>query len=402
MEFMKTNTHSRQNGLALVMVLMSIMILLLLGTSLISMSTHLRLQAAQVASDISARTAADAAMAMAIDDMQDRLEISPWDNSALPEQSGALANSDETYTYKVTGNEGSGHTIEAIGYSGSSECKLTAVLVPTGLYEFAIYAKDQLDFKSKSNVTTINMQANDRPLEVGILNILASSMTMKSDVFIDGDILVGPGGNPSEVVNMGGGAISGDLATMGFAPTLPEITVPSGLAAMGSGGSITSDTTLSSDGHYDSINLENNKTLTIDGEVVLYITGDIVLGNNATIEVNNTNPNSSLTIYVNGKIEEKNGAAMNNLTEDSTKLSIYGLPGCQSIDFKNSGEFYGTLYAPYADVIVHNSMDVYGAMTAKSLEFKNSSNFYYDAALRESNFEDVGVQFAVKYWSQEY
>ena len=171
---------------------------------------------------------------------------------------------------------------------------------------------------------------------------------------------------------------------------------------MPSSGTITESTTISSSAKYDGINLlgsdpNGSSIITIDGKVEIYVTGDIILGNNDEIRIL---PGSSLTIYLGGNLTIDNGGAINNETKDAKALKIYGLDTCTSIDFKNSADFYGAIYAPNADILLRNGAQVYGAMVGKSFTQDVSGNFHYDMSLREVDPSEIGVHMVIKRWSE--
>ena len=123
----------------------------------------------------------------------------------------------------------------------------------------------------------------------------------------------------------------------------------------------------------------------------LYVTGNLVLGNSSAIEVDDSFPDSSLTIYLSGNLDSKNSSSVNNSTEVPDKCKIYGLDTCTKMDFKNSSDLYAVVYAPQADIVFHNSASIYGSLIGKSLDFKSASNLYYDASLREPQNELVSL-----------
>ena len=134
------------------------------------------------------------------------------------------------------------------------------------------------------------------------------------------------------------------------------------------------------------------------GDVVLYITGNIDLGNACEIIVKD---NSSLTIYIDGDIVTGNGASIGteNPTKDAMTLQLYGTgTGGQNFDIKAKNEWTGVIYAPNAHVDLYAKGDAYGSIVADSFEFKNGGNFYYDEALREVSIQDEGVSFVVERW----
>jgi hypothetical protein len=60
------------------------------------------------------------------------------------------------------------------------------------------------------------------------------------------------------------------------------------------------------------------------------------------------------------------------------------------IDLKNSSEISGLIYAPYAQVLVHNSADVYGAIYGSDVDIRNSGDIWFDTALKD---EGGGAEF---------
>ena len=184
---------------------------------------------------------------------------------------------------------------------------------------------------------------------------------------------------------------------------LPSVAVPEELQILPSGGTINNDTTIITSAKYNSINLGNKETITIDGPVSLYIVGDIILKNSAALQVVDaaTNPDAYLVLYLGGDIDVKNTGNINNQSADPSNFQVYGLDSCQSVSIKNSSDLYGTIYAPNATVEMDNSANLYGAVVADSFIQHNAATFNYDASLRDVNTADWGAYFTIEDWSEE-
>ena len=168
-----------------------------------------------------------------------------------------------------------------------------------------------------------------------------------------------------------------------------------------SGSTSTGGAVISSSGKYDSIDISSGDTVTITAPVELYVTGDVDLGNSAEIIIDtSSNPDASLTLYLGGDYRGKTNSSINNLTADPHRLTIYGLPTCTSIELYCKGDFYGTIYAPYAEVEFKNAVEFYGSLVANSVILKQSSEFHYDASLRTVSITDMNVRFVVDRWSE--
>ncbi len=390
--------HSKKRGSALPLAAVAVLILLAMGTGLLSLGLHSRINSIRTTSDIAARCAADAGLIKALFEMNEKLKVKPWDDSTLPFGTNiSLPNCDAVFSYTVTGDLGSGYTIESTGIFGQAQRTVSCALQLQGPFEAAIFTKQYLYLKSGGIVDWYNYDADDGNLQIATNNAEPDSIVLNNNSTVNGDIGVGMGGDPDVVITDHGANVEGSTFTLTQIYELPPVTVPESLESMPSLGTINENTTINTSASYSSIDLGNSETVIISGDVTLYITGDIILGNSAELGIEN---DASLTLYLAGDFEGKNSSLVNNSTQDPQKLKIYGLDSCETIQFMNSADFYGAIYAPNADVIMHNSGNVYGAVTAKSFEQKNSAIFNYDVSLRDVSTSDAAVYFTITNWHE--
>ncbi|MHC4362797.1 MAG: polymer-forming cytoskeletal protein [Planctomycetota bacterium] len=372
----RNKVPSKRRGSALPLVLSVLVILLAMGTGMLGLGLHSRIFSTRTTSEIAARCAADAGLTKALFEMNQKLRVKPWSESELPEATDAiLTNCDATFSYAITGDISSGFAVESVGKCGQVEERVNATLRLQGPFECAVFGDDSVELKNGATVDGYNF-ADGENLKAGTNSIESGAVDLKNSSTVNGDVVVGVDGNPDTVINATWATITGETYAMADEQPLPPITVPVWL-----------------DG------LANGKVITIDGPVILYITGDVILNNSAELQITN-NDGVSLTMYLAGGVEVKNSGTVNNLTEDPRKLRIYGLDGCQSIILKNASDFYGAIYAPNADVEMMNSADAFGAVVAKSFDQKNSADFNYDASLRDASVDDEAVRFVVKQWRE--
>lgn len=396
---MKKLLQSKRRGSAIPLVMVAVMILLAMGVGLLDLGMKGRIYSIRTASDIAARCAADAGLTMALFEMNEKLKVKPWNDGSLPEATNeSLPYCDAVFSYTITGNPGDGYTIESVGASGNAERKVVCLLKPQGPFEFAVFAEDGAELKNSALVDWFNFDADDEILKFGTNSIASGAFTFKNSSTINGDVVVGVGGNPDIVIDDFGANITGDTRAMTERNVLPPIEVPEWLESLPFSETITDDLlTVTNSAKYSSINLDN-KTLLIDGNVALYVTGEIILGNSAEVQIDN---DSSLILYLGGNFEGKNSSTINNLTQEAKKLQIYCLDSCENMQFKNSSDFYGVIYAPNAEVIMNNSANLYGAVVARDFQQMNSSTFNYDASLRDASVNDEAVRFIVTNWQEE-
>jgi len=302
---------------------------------------------------------------------------------------------DAVYSYTVTNDSGS-YTIQATGTSAQHQRTVSCTLQLRGPFEAAIFTEGFINLANADEVDWYNYDAGDANLKVGTNSTAEGSVWLANSATIKGDVAVGVGGDPETAIELKSGAtIEGQSTALTEEVELPPVTVPEALQTLPSGGDIIENTTITSSGKYSSIDLGNSETVIISGDVTLYIIGDIILGNSAELQIEE---DSSLTLYLGGDFEGKNSSAVNNLTEDAKQLQIYGLDSCETIQFKNSSDLYGAIYAPNADVIMNNSATVYGAVVGKTFDMQNSGVFMYDASLRDVSMNDELVRFEIKRW----
>jgi len=393
--------QSKKRGSAIPLAVVAVLILLAMGTGLLSLGLHSRINSIRTASDIAARSAADAGLIKALFEMNDKLKVEPWDGSSLPQETNtSLPNCDAVFSYTVTGDLGSGYTVESTGISNQAQRTVSCTLQLQGPFEAAIFTENGMELKNSAVVDWYNYTEDDKIMQIGTNSTAPGSVVLRNSAIVYGDVVVGMDGNPGVVINDYGATVTGDTRALTERYVMQPVTVPEWLESLPSSGAIpndTNDTTIFTSARYSSIDLGNSEIVTISGDITLYITGDIILGNSAELGIEE---GASLTLYLGGDFEGKNSSLVNNETQDPQKLKLYGLDSCETIQFKNSADFYGAIYAPNADVIMHNSGNVYGAVTSKSFEQKNSAAFNYDVSLRDVSINDEAVYFTITNWHE--
>jgi hypothetical protein len=391
---------AKKYGSAMVLAVLAIVILAAMGLGLLSIGHNSRLSAVQGALGIQARTAADAGLAKAFYEMNEKLKVKPWSDSSLPsETDSAIQDSSETYSYIITGSSSAGYSIESTGKSGGVQKKVVSSLPLQGPFDYSLFSNSYIWLASSTTVDQYNTDATTPTLTVGTNSTASAAVSLFSGTQINGDVVVGLGSNINTAV-WNKGTVTGNIYAAAEPQPTPSITVPAALAALLSSGTLT-DGNVTTSAKYTKIDLNAFKTVTIKGPVSLYVTGDILLGNSAQIIIDNNTPNSSLTIYLGGNLTSQNGSGINNQTQDPQKLKLFGLDTCTSMGFKNSNAFYGAVYAPKADVIYYNSADLYGSVIAKSFQTKAAANIHYDASLRDVTVNDEAVTFTIKKWHEQ-
>lgn len=394
-------------GFAVVLVMCAVVILLVIGGGVLSLGLHNRQLATRTSSDIAALSAADAGLTKAFFEMNEKLKIIPWNGTALPEVTNeVLLNTDATYTYAVTGDSGSGYFLTSTGKSGVREKRISCSLSLKGPFEHAILTQGTLILKPGTVVQGYNSSDpwdSDTKVSIGTKSISDDSVILNSGVIVNGSIVVGVGGDVETVIKDLGATTYRQYAMIEEIE-LPPVTAPV-LADMGSGINVHGTTVTVGpvdNGQYGGIDVRraaNPGILEVNGgDVVLYVTGDISLGQECQIVIKD---GSSLILYLDGDFDSGNDAGINNESLPAN-LKIFGTSTQeQSFTLKAKSESLGAVYAPNAIVTIMSDSDVYGTVTAKSFELKSGGNFYYDKALREVEPDDESAAFVIKEWREE-
>jgi hypothetical protein len=98
-----------------------------------------------------------------------------------------------------------------------------------------------------------------------------------------------------------------------------------------------------------------------------------------------------------------NGNGIANDTGLAKNFAYYGLPGNTSITITGNGSFFGTIYAPEADLNLKGggksaNEDFTGAAVVKSTTMTGNFNFHYDESL--SRVTTLGGYDVVS-WAEE-
>ncbi len=399
-----------QAGVAVMAVLAS-------GAGLLGLGLDSRVYSDQTAPDMAARCAADAGLARALFEMNQKLQVRPWKDETLPQATDvSLPYDDTACSYRVTGNLAGGYVVESVGRFGRVSRTVHASIGLQSAFSHAILTRQSLILKPGTTVDGYNSLDpfdTDTDVRIGSQNASSSSVILNTGTTVKGDVFVA--GNVSSAIKDLGTTVTGDKYAAAPDP-LPRVTAPAlpNMGAISAAGQTVKITPANS-GTYSSIDLqllevlEKKKVvgtvpavLVVEGgDVVLHVTGDIQLGNSCEIVVAE---GASLTIYSDGNIRCRNGSGINtkNPPEKAETLQIYATgSGAQFFDIKAKSQFTGIIYAPDADVDLYANGNAYGSVVARDFEYKAGGNFYYDEALQKKNtVNDEAVQFVVTRWSE--
>lgn len=395
-----------RKGVVLAIVLSILVIFLVTGLGLLTLSLHGQLQAIRTGTEIMARSAADAGLTMGLFRMNEKLNVEPWNDNTLPQELDVVLANLATYGFTVEKTNGV-YAIKSTGSKGIATRTVRAELRLAGLFEDAFFVEDSLKLDSKTIVDGYNSEDGPyggtnslKPTTICTNAISHGAINVAHVDTIYGDIIVGTTAHPENAVVIGNGHITGDIYA-GEGPRIlpavvpPDIPNPTGQVDIDGGKRLGA-------GHYKwtgEAQLEEGK-LVITGPVVLHVTGELET-EEAWFEIVD---GGSLTLYIDGEIapEDPGFIDLRNLTEDPRNLQIYRQAGGR-LPIGSTGQFYGTVYAPNANVQLYTTggNDIYGAFVADSMTQYGSGDIHCDQGLRNRVPGEPGGHFVVSRWWEE-
>jgi hypothetical protein len=211
------------------------------------------------------------------------------------------------------------------------------------------------------------------------------------NVKIWGDILCGPSGS---VTLLGNTQHSGSWGQAGAVVELPDIVLPSVVQA-GTINTGTNSTTVipSGDlGFTDFVVGKNAKVVVTGPATIVCGTFEIKSGSEVIIDDSNgpveffveedflINSNT----FVGSLDLEPADVAFNLLTDNIIDPVLEVNVDSDEMAFDSNAVIHGTVYAPYASVLIDSNFELFGSVVAKELHLDSNSKIHYDEALADS------------------
>lgn len=137
-----------------------------------------------------------------------------------------------------------------------------------------------------------------------------------------------------------------------------------------------------SDSEAPSVNPPEGQTYTsrtISGTATMapgtYYYSELILSNDAVVTID---PSGPVTIWIQGKLEMKNGSSFNWDGDAANLLILSAAEGSPGIDVKNSGQFRGAIYAPDAKITIGTGGQFAGAVVGGEVVLNSDSTFSFD------------------------
>jgi len=187
-------------------------------------------------------------------------------------------------------------------------------------------------------------------------------ITLDKNTAISGSVSAG-----NAIYKGSGVTISGSQTTSASSQSLPSITpstTPTSQLEVGNNATVnlTAGTY-----YYTKLKFGNNSKLTTSGGLVtIYVTGEVDLGNSVIF---GANPGTNLQII--GK-SDGSETSSESFTEPTTEIG-------------NTFTFYGSFYGKNTDIKLGNDAKIYGSMIARTIKMGNNARIHDDLAMKNQS-----------------
>lgn len=361
-------TNKQPRGAALIIAMLVMAVLLLAGTTFLTISSTENQIALNERVSVQAFLLAEAGLHKAIAQLNASSSYSEETNTSLGSGSftttvttaaGCTATSARDVT--VTGS------VPVAG--GQAQVQVRAVLDQIS-YPFAWggFAADK-DLKIDNNGLVDSFDSSLGPYNTTTNKGTSGNIGANDDVKLDSGVEVWGNVAAGDNIDAGSATVHGsqtpDAPIQSF-PSITPSTTPTGEMNVGNDQTITLPTgdtancnATTRTCYYTKITFGNNSTLATSsgGPVTIYVTGKVELGNNVTL---GAHPGTQLQI-----ITKSDG--------------LDGDP--KEFDAGNNFVLYGSLYGKHTNIELGNDAVIYGSMIGRKIETDNNTEIHYDQAM---------------------
>ena len=254
--------------------------------------------------------------------------------------------------------------------------------------DVGLAVSDELELPDDGVIDSFNSAAGPYGgLNVGASAVISTNSTSANRIratdnaLVKGSAYAGPGGNPSVVINVTGGAdITGVISMLSDAIPMPTVTEPTGLPP--SVGNVTyssGTTTISSDLHCDNLVINGSAVVQISGDVVILCEGWFSMEESSALRIL---ADSTLTLYT----KDKNGSDAVHFDDDAQFNVNTGDPGLATIyvmstgecDMDRSPDVYARVVAPNGELDVNDDTNYYGTFLGRRIVVEQRGQLHHD------------------------
>jgi len=282
--------------------------------------------------------------------------------------------------------------------------------VSISLFDYGVFGEDGMELASNARIDSYNSgNGNYDPSNPGTNGHVGTNATHLGCIFLNanasilGGAATGPESIPEDIIiTQPVSFITGDQQPLPSPKELPSIIPPEGLTFMGDyildNGS---NATISESGEYTNFRVSNSSTVTVNSEVILYITGEFSMISNTQLLIAE---NASATLYLGGSFVQESNTQINNLSMDPCSFMLFVLDSFTGdMEWNSNSDFWGAVYSPKTNVTYSSNANFYGSVIGKYVDITSQANIHYDEALASLEIVpgSLGSFYIVKSWQEK-
>ena len=238
-----------------------------------------------------------------------------------------------------------------------------------------------------SRVSTYSPEINNNAAVVTVNSRAFNTVTLSSQASIKGDVYVGPGSNLKRSIRLSyRSRITGEQDILSgyiyipiiYEPNMPPFNTP-----------VEGDLTmrrdqkwvLDTDMHIDKLIITKKSVLTVDGNVVLFVEGDFVLGPDAQLQITR---DSTLDLFVTGDC--KISGQVNSLRAQPWALHLYMLGQNEAFKMTDNAAVFSILQNPEGSVHLDAGTHFLGRIKARTLKSSGAIHIDLDSGFPPAQF----------------
>ncbi len=242
------------------------------------------------------------------------------------------------------------------------QVEVIAQRTPVSPLQWGMFGVNKVMLRGSFEMDSFNSMVGPYPQsrrtngDIGTNAIRVASIDIDGSVIVNGNLLIGPGGNPNTAIRVRGSSmITGSQTAATSAATLPCPVPPDGVLCSGAllldGGEVR----MLQMGTYwfSQLRLRGSASLQTTGPVILYISGPVTLSGSSNVVGSSHRPPDLIVKVTN-----------------HSDVTIQG-----------SARLNGVIYAPRSLISLRGSAEVYGALIGREVRLDGSARLHYDEAL---------------------
>jgi hypothetical protein len=281
-------------------------------------------------------------------------------------------------------------TVKGTGVLGGQRRAVEVVLAPELERIFTRALFGELDLGASGTVFTDSYESDMGTYASQAVNVhgptgltyakAGGHLGSNADINLSGTVTVLGNATPGvgHSVNIGGTGIyiEGSTAPAATPEVFPTLDYLPEIPSAGDYSETTDHTISTGEYRYSTFLAEGKATITISGDVTLWVDASFRVGGQAEIVIS---PGSSLTIHHGSGDMVVEGGGVVNTTKMPRNFKV--LSSGDLVKLSGSSEIHGAVFAPNAVVDPGGTSDIYGSFVGRQIVIDGTANFHFDEAL---------------------